>query len=529
MSSPRMITLFTQLSDPGQRPASFALSIVLHTAVAIVVWFSVTYKPPFRKVISEHYTVRELDLRTPDEQLRAVAGMIPYPAAPTAVTTPAAGNRSSAPSHPAPNSDPPKPSPQPKPSVPAPAPAADQPVPEPPAPPQVDKVKPGPQTLIQADLQTSVTLKEEIPVPQVMIWSPSTQPVTKIVPPLPDKQTAANVKPSLAKPNQEINLSDVNLASSDHPATAQPVKPSTTSPVSAPNKQSVQLPPVTASQTAAQPTPAAILSISNLQMRNGTAVLPPVNETAVSKAQGQIAQGRAQTSSGPGGSNAAVTSGKPGPTTAPAANGNGSSTASKQPGTDQKPSSGGNSAASSAQAAQPGPPSASIGGLDPGLKQFGEGQVTQITMPKDGHFGAVVVGNSLDEKYPEIAGVWNGRLAYTAYLHVGLAKSWILQYSLPRSDDPTGGDVIARLDAPWPYNIIRPNLAADAIDADALMVHGFVNQSGRFELLHVVFPDAFPQAEFVIKALQQWQFRPAKQDGQAVKVEILLVIPEEDD
>jgi hypothetical protein len=73
---------------------------------------------------------------------------------------------------------------------------------------------------------------------------------------------------------------------------------------------------------------------------------------------------------------------------------------------------------------------------------------------------------------------------------------------------------------------VRPNLAPGSIDADALLVRGFVNQSGRFEDLGIVFPQPFSSAQFVLTALQQWQFRPATQDGQPVRVEVLLIIPE---
>src|SRR5208337_2085194 len=145
---------------------------------------------------------------------------------------------------------------------------------------------------------------------------------------------------------------------------------------------------------------------------------------------------------------------------------------------------------------------------------------------RDGQFGAVVVGASLDQKYPEASGILSGRLAYTVYLHLGLARSWILQYSLPRSEDAAAAGNVTRLEAPWPYNIVRPNIASGDLNADALMVHGFVNQAGRFEGLAIVFPPDFPEAEFVLEALQQWQFRPAMQNAQAVKVEVLLIVPE---
>jgi len=148
-------------------------------------------------------------------------------------------------------------------------------------------------------------------------------------------------------------------------------------------------------------------------------------------------------------------------------------------------------------------------------------------LPKNGEFGAVVVGASLEEKYPQISGIWNDRIAYTVYLHVGLEKSWILQYSLPRSADAAQAGNIARLEAPWPYNIVRPNIPPGSFNSDAILVHGFVNQAGRFESLGLAFPPDFQQAQFVLNALAQWQFRPATQNGQIEKVEVLLIIPEE--
>ena len=116
----------------------------------------------------------------------------------------------------------------------------------------------------------------------------------------------------------------------------------------------------------------------------------------------------------------------------------------------------------------------------------------QFNLPKNGQFGAVVVGASLEAKYPELSGVWSDRVAYTVYLHVGLSKSWILQYSLPRSTEAQDSGNVSRLEAPWPYNIVRPNLAPDSLNADALLVHGYVNEAGKFESLGVAFPPEFP-------------------------------------
>lgn len=120
-------------------------------------------------------------------------------------------------------------------------------------------------------------------------------------------------------------------------------------------------------------------------------------------------------------------------------------------------------------------------------------------------------------------------MAYTVYLHVGLAKAWILQYSLPRNTDADSGGAASPLVAPWPFNIVRPNLAPGSIDTDALLVHGFINSTGRFEGLEVVFPPAFPQAQFVLQALSEWQFRPAAMGGKPARVEVVIVIPDEDE
>jgi hypothetical protein len=159
--------------------------------------------------------------------------------------------------------------------------------------------------------------------------------------------------------------------------------------------------------------------------------------------------------------------------------------------------------------------------------ELGELTTTPILMSKEGHFSAVVVGNSIGQQYPEIADAWTGRVVYTAYLHVGLSKNWILQYSRPRDAQTIASGGVSRLDAPWPYSIVRPNLPPGVIDADALMIHGFVNASGHFENLSVVFPQPFAVAQFVLTALQKWQFRPATEDGRAARVEVMLIIPEQ--
>ena len=467
----RDITLFATLPPQGHGPTPLVGSILIHTLAAAVIWFSLGYKPPFARVVTEHYMVRQIDLSTLDEQ-RTQAARVPYPKLPPGKSASAGHNQ-----------------------------------PAPPLPRPMTQAKPGPQTLIQADLLNAVTLPQQIPVPQVVIWSPAKTIAKNIVPPLPEKPTAADVLPVLDRPNQELYLADVNIASSNQLSLKSHIVPSTTSPVTVHAPAQVELPPASASQQSAPPTPAAVLSISDLRLKNGTAALPPVSESPASNSQGALAPGQAQNPSAQAGNGA--------PGANPGENGVGRNSGASGDHPGSSPAAGKPQAGSLASASEL-PTDAS-----------GRFSSTPIALPKDGHFGSVIVNDALEQQFPELEGVWSGRLAYTAYLHVGLSKSWIMQYSLPPNAEAAAGGTVSRLEAPWPYNIVRPNLSPGTVDADALLVRGFVDQSGRFEDLAIFFPQSFSDAQFVLTALQQWQFRPAMQNGQPTKVEVLLIIPEE--
>lgn len=503
-------TLFTYGFDAGLRPTSFVVSICVHSVVIAIIWFAFAYRP-ITTVNTARYTARLLDLQMPDPPKQVSKWGATYPGSHDTASKPAHGG---------------KPSPAPQPVL-----------------PQMPQIKPGPQTLIQPDIPNQVMLNEEIPLPKIVIWTPSNTPVKSIVPPMPQKPTAADVKPTIDVPTQEVNLADVNIAPSDHPSPRNMVLASTTSPVAIHDPQPVQSPPVSATQKAAQPTPATVLSLSDLRMKDGTTMLPPANEAKASKEQGELTPGQLQDSSPQGSGNARAISGQTGAGPA-SANVNGSGTASADlngpgsatasiksnaagPGSGVGPGAG--PAAGSAGTGSKPETSAPAPAADLPSELSGQMTVLRIALPKDGRFSAVVVGNSLDERYPEVADVWKGRIVYTAYLHVGLAKSWILQFSLPRDADASAAGAVARLDAPWPYDIVRPNLDPGSIGADALMVHGFIDLSGRFQGLGVKFPPAFPQAQFVLDALQKWQFRPAMQNGQPLRVEMLLIVPDIED
>jgi|HubBroStandDraft_5_1064220.scaffolds.fasta_scaffold20807_2 hypothetical protein len=462
----RTISLFSERPELSQRPSSFVVSILAHLTAVSLLSFGIIYTPEINdRVVTKRYTVRHLDLHDPK--------------------TPKKQSASKGIAYMGPHATVQKPSPGPKP-------AAHQAVLR-----QTADADKGPQTLVQPDISEPVKLAEEAPVPAVTIWTPKIDPVKVVLAPQPEPQTASEVKPSINAPNEEINLSDLSIAASPHPAAVSPIMPTTTSPLVVHGPDMVQLAPVTTSQTIAPPTPTAVMSISDLRMPDGTATLPPVSQTTLQSESGAMVPGQASIGNrtdrvgGKGNEQAAGDSGEP----------NGVA----------GPRSGGKEGSGSGSGEDDGP------------------ATEQFTLPKNGQFGAVVVGASLEERFPEMSGIWSDRVAYTVYLHVGLAKSWILQYSLPRSVEASEGGNVTRLEAPWPYNIVRPNISPDAVISDAILVHGYVNQAGKFESLGIAFPPEFQQAQFVLDALNQWQFRPAARNGQLQKVEVLLIIPEERD
>lgn len=469
MKSSFTVTLFSEYTDSNRRPATLLASALIHTAVTGLISFAVLYVPPIIYQVGERYSVRHLDIETPEQQMQRTALKQEDDAGLRLMSRALAARGDSA-AHPALRQ-------------------------------QSMRAKLSRQTLLQPDLATQLAVAENIPIPEILIWTPGEKIAKTIVAPHTAKPAAAPVRPSLQAPNQEIDLADVNIAAATLPDEKLHLMAGSTTPVAAPGPQVATTTPQTVSEIDAQPTPAAVMSLSDLRMKKGTVTLPPVNESASANSADGLAGGKGQSASTTEKNSASLQIGAP----------QGVATS--------------HSAVSANQPAN-GP---SVADASSGISQQegASNSVTEIKWPKNGSFGAVVVGDSINDEFPEAAAVWKGRVAYTVYLHVGMTRSWILQYSLPPSADASADGAVAGLQAPWPYEIVRPNLAPDSVNADALMVHGFVDRAGRLETLSVVFPQDFAQAQFVLKCLEQWQFRPASENGQIARVEVLLIVPEE--
>jgi hypothetical protein len=447
-----MISIFNESPAPRRGVSSVVLSSGLHIVGVGLLSYGVLHAPRIQEpIITEKYSVRRLDLHSPEPRPEKTAdGKSLYP------RTHAAKQEESHAS-----------------TAVKPAPAL----------PEVPQGVEGKQTLVQP-LLPQIALLEAAPVPTVVIWTPESAATKQIVAPLPVKPSAVDAPASLDTPNEEPDPGSIAITATDSQPDVQVPPPGTTSPLVAHTDSEVHTPPATVFSSADQPTPTAVLSISDVHMTDGTIVLPPVNETHSMPRKSDTAQAVPSTQHAESSAQGAVEA------------------SSKHTGGD------------------PGQPV-------PAPNESVSETTEHIQMSKDGKFGVVVVGTSLAEEYPQTLQIWNDRVAYTAYLHVGLTKNWILQYAQLRSAEATSNGTVARVEAPWPYDIMRPNLVSRDLNADALMVHGILNESGRLESLAIAFPERFSQAAFVLRTLQQWQFRPARQLGKPTSVEILLIIPDE--
>lgn len=459
MGSSQTITLFGEPQPSRWRPSGPVMSLILHGVAMVGIAACLKHSPKVVDPWAERYTVRILNLHrpTPKIQLASMRGIIHVkPQAVNHVVARGGGHLS--------------------------MPSGSR---------HIAELKQAPQTLVQPDLPPNVVLPQETPVPLALLWATENNPTEKIVPPPMQEATNASVEPSLAPPNAELKLADLRVSPTPFRTELPMPSPSTSSPLTVYRPDAPNQVPQTGSESVTPPTPARVMSLSDVLLQQGAVPLPMINETAPSSSVNLMAPERPDTPPQDGGGN------QP----------------SKQPGTGaaQTPGDQGNAVAANGTAGQDGTAN------DPAY--------SRIMLPRDGHFGVVVVGSSPADEYPEAQGVWTDRLAYTVYLHVGLARSWIMQYALPLAVEAAAGGDAVRPDAPWPFVVVRPHLAPGDTNGDAILVHGMINTKGQFEQLSVVFPQQFPQSQFVLSALQQWQFRPATQNGQITAVEVLLIIP----
>jgi len=160
------------------------------------------------------------------------------------------------------------------------------------------------------------------------------------------------------------------------------------------------------------------------------------------------------------------------------------------------------------------------------------GTPLRVLHPTNGVFDVVVVQSSGTEAFPEASAALSGRPIYTVYLQVGAPKEWILQYCVPNMTGPvqTGNFVNlgnpAPVASPYPMVTVRPPEDWQH-GSDYLLVHGFLDESGRFRDMSILATQLSPAptTSALLQYLAYWEFRPALVDGRPAKVEVILAVP----
>jgi hypothetical protein len=411
---------------------------------------------------------------------------------------------------------------------------------------QVQQVK---QTVVQMDLPPNITLKQDMPLATALLWTETAPPPMRrrfVAPPMrravPKIVESLPTAPTLTVPNREVYPDQLSIAAVITPNMPHLVHlPSVASPVSRTGQQPAKEIPQVGLANSAQPNEANVISLPEDPLRSSSLlVLPPVNQIAASDAgnagsplghgTGTGANGHESDSSGPvasggAGSASAGASGDGSSGASPGVNGAGAAeragNGSGSGGVTIASGSAGNGKASAGRGHWTA--SGSTGSVENSMAGF-----TRIDLPKDGKFGVVVLGSAAAEVYPESAGALSGKIVYTVYLKVGLRKSWILQYCLPKSEDRSAdvGRSAVPVEAPWPFLIMRPDQWS-AEDPDYIIVHGTLNSAGKFDQLAMVFPEELEKKVLILDSLKLWAFRPASRDKVPVAIEVLLIIPRE--
>ena len=497
MWSSRITTLFSEPPPFQREPSSIAVSVLLHCIVIVWLYLGLKRMPQINdQSLARRFTVRLLKQDSiPEPRKRVSAGSGAARSSQRSSSQDVASGGE----------------PTPLPSI------ADE----------LAQLRNHTQILIQPDVPPNVTLLQEVPVPTVVRWVSENTLEKAIVLPQPKVLSSTDIRASVTPPNREQRVEDVKISATPFKTQVPTLPPSTTSPIAIHARETVKEIPQSVSQSLAEPTPARIVSLSDFSLKEGSAAVPLANSTPRTTGAATIAPGQA-----PNGSQ----------------NGNGNpGTVANGSGTGQTAASGNKTGAASGTAQNATPEAApqmqlrtreaaqllremeemavTVRHPHPGTG-LGEGySITHINLPHDGQFGVVVVGSSLAEQYPEISisgvGGWFIRSTCTwASARAGF------------SNTPSRGQLRRRRPEMSPARNHRfptisqgPTSPPGDYNSDAILVHGFVNLAGRFEKLAIAFPTEFAQAKFVLNALQQWKFRPARQSGQLAPVEVLLIIP----
>jgi hypothetical protein len=378
------------------------------------------------------------------------------------------------------------------------------------------------QSIVQPDHLAELLPERDLRLPEVFFWSPPLAPQAVAEPYVlpgyaapPAGARRLDTPPSLELPSLGLvsptTLQLLEQAALAMPHSGMPIRTSF-------SEEPGQPPSSSADATPGEPTNVLSISSDPVPLREFLSV-PPGSQVGRSPASGAEAR---DWSGGGAGANQDARSG---------------SASSASAGHPDSPAASTGSASSptgkAAETAQTGSSSAA-GAPSPGGSPARSAAIeaTRMAHPAGGVFDVVVQSGGL-EGFPESGGVLSGKPVYSVYLEVGAPAEWILQYCIPAEDAQNfqlNGGVVTlgtppQLAAPFPLTTFRP--PPHRRSGGYLMVHGFIGADGRFHDLGVLGKGDASENAQAIAVLDQWEFRPASQNGGPVRVEVLLAIPAE--
>jgi hypothetical protein len=394
------------------------------------------------------------------------------------------------------------------------------------APPEIKKNLISESTLIQP-LSPPDLVPPNTPLPSFRVY---TAQVPKIPKPfvVPGRRTPTPPDPAPPPPPPPT----IELANA--PPAANPLRSALVLPPAPPPVIEDQPPkPTTAQPPSRVGDPANILSLSDRPVAPSDRLVVPPGNVLGATGDGMIL--RAGTADGdPGGAAGAKPGdsqgkGQASTTSGSAAQGTAIASAATAGG-----SGGGRGGTSSSVSGGGGIPGNAVNGVAIG----GGGVSTSGPIPKggvqrrasNGSFDAVVVQSSSTDPFPESKELLTGRPIYTVYVALGTPKDWARYFCVPGEKEPaTPGNVVKMgtatpVQAPYPTTLVRPDVAVPAFYKQVL-VHGYVNASGKVENLKIVKPIKPETDQALLSSLARWEFRPASRDGANIGVEFVLSIP----
>lgn|GEM_PF-2483683 len=151
--------------------------------------------------------------------------------------------------------------------------------------------------------------------------------------------------------------------------------------------------------------------------------------------------------------------------------------------------------------------------------------------PAGGAFDVVIVQPSAGATIPDAERLLTGHPVHTVYIALDTGQDWILQYCLPPSATaPTQSGMVVtlgpepKLDAPFIQQAVVPPPALMRRPHPALF-QAVLDRDGRLARLRPVQDSTYTLSTELLPYLEQWRFRPAKLDGVATEVDVLLFVP----